>query len=372
MEFNMNNLLKKAIKDDGKEYLKKFYLPANAISYFVDKAVNTNAIVFLDWIFKDWEKFYHKIPHERLVKILFDKEEFLLPQELILDNTINDLDIENFKFINNGSKFKIPPDIKAKTQIAGDKLLKLLKSKKRYYHDTNLKLLNIIINDNKIDLLVETNRYKQYVYTNLVLDYLEKGSKQTLRQIIHSDGELEPMSESKLANNLGINGLVFTADNKLIIQKRSNKVAFRANQYVPSFSGTLTALDLSQKYFFNVIFREAKEEIGIEVENITEMHLLGITRELIRGGEPEVFVFIKTNYTKNELVNLWKESEDKYESKSIEFFDFEYDIKKYSKNEEKKKITTVLNDFHNKYDGNISVPLMTNIALIVKYYENGQ
>lgn len=114
-----------------------------------------------------------------------------------------------------------------------------MKCQGAYYNDENLRLIGISKKNKKLVLEVQPVEYQWYVHTNLVLD-AKIGKSVTLREFLHAHGKL---GESPLANNLGINILVFTADGSLIIKKRK-KVAFRMGELDPSASGTLCLTDL--------------------------------------------------------------------------------------------------------------------------------
>ena len=112
---------------------------------------------------------------------------------------------------------------------------------------------------------------------------------------VHPDGRLEALSESCLANHVGINGLVFSNDGFMVFQRRSAKVFTNPNQLCPGFSGAIKLADIKNRRsgIENLaemdIFREMFEELGIKEKMITQHRFLGLSRELLRGGKPEMF-----------------------------------------------------------------------------------
>lgn len=70
--------------------------------------------------------------------------------------------------------------------------------------------------------------------------------------------------------------------------------------------------------------REAFEEIGIINTDIPpgQIIFLGKTRELIRGGHPDMFFFAKTSLSEKQVIAKWKDAKDKWGSNRLFFFNF--------------------------------------------------
>jgi len=204
------------------------------------------------------------------------------------------------------------------------------------------------------------------VRTNLVLDADFQGEGNTLRNQVHGSGRLETLEASKLANHCGVNILIFTPDGQLIIQKRSSKVAVRPNEYCPSGSGTLEARDVATSMPLSDVnvLREAFEEIGVQPHVSDQVTFLGITRELIRGGQPEFFFAAKTQQTRAEVLASSKSARDRFEHSSLHFSDFG----KFAFDHDRTPAGN--HDFLNKaeacideYKDRMSIPLWTALTL---------
>ncbi len=196
------------------------------------------------------------------------------------------------------------------------------------------------------------------------------GKSESLREYLHSDGKLEKLSESPLANCLGINILLFTADGSLIMKKRK-RVAFRVGELDPSASGTVCRADLSispitldkMQYF-----REALEELGITPFHISKVTLLGVTRELIRGGEPEIFLLAVTNLTERQVEDCWQSARDKHEAKDVIFYNFgRIGFENLDNDQKKHSFLLKVDDFLEKHLKNASISLLTAIAFWIQY-----
>ena len=196
-----------------------------------------------------------------------------------------------------------------------------------------------------------------------------------MRGQIHSVGKLEPLAESILANPLGVNILLVTPANEAIFIRRSRKVAVRPLELCSSVSadfldsdapthrqGSFTMKDLVET-------REILRERGFShrMLNINETIFLGLTRELIRGGKPETFFVAPVNLTLKEIKDKAKEAESFFEQRDIideQISDPWGDLDPNQYANFKREIEGII-DKHKK----ISVPLLTHLALWLKYRE---
>lgn len=323
---------------------------------------------FLDWELRDWPKIYYR-EVSRCLMIHHHGTRLMLPQvPLLLWNAPTGTNI----FVDHRSEpFVLAEDIRAMTEES----LKLQKRfyrlwRRKYTNETNLRLKGIeFTNGEESTLVVQGVKYEDYVRTNLGLDVKYSGQQETLRQRVHPDGKLEELSQSPLGNSTGIGTLLFTADGKLIMQKRSWRVAIRPGELAPSSSGTLTYTDVpaGTRVALGKLpkLRETFEELGLGPTDIRgEIMFLGLTRELIRGGQPELFFFGFTGLSENDVRARFADAEDKFESRRIVFYDFgnlAFD---------ELKTDDLRHDFLSRLDGLIdqyrpamSVPLWTSLAL---------
>lgn len=342
-------------------------LPLGTIKKSIQIIRESSPFNYVDWELGNWPEIYSE-ELSASMKLLFRGKEYLLPQVLLFNNVERKLDLEQVFLKLEKRPFEPPDSVRGLTEKAFQRLLKALKQSKSYYNDENVRLIDIIEKDDKLVLKVQPVEYKWYVHTNLVLD-AKIGKSDTLREYLHSDGKLEKLSESPLANNLGINILLFTADGSLIMKKRK-RVAFRVNELDPSASGTICLADLSTSPITldkMPHLREALEELGIVSGRISQTFLLGITRELIRGGQPEIFMFARTDLTENQIKNCWESARDKHEAKNVIFYNFGRMACEILDNDQKKHAFLLkVDDFLEKHIENASIPLLTAIAFWVQ------
>lgn len=380
------NRIKEAAKEDilsytkdTLKYLTGVSLPVTVIfsAVFLISKFIVRKPVFVDWDLKDWIRIYNQ-DVANAVSISYKGAQLLLPQILIFDNTKSQLDLKDIYFIHEGSTFQLPQIIKGITEEAYNRKVKLLRTKKQYRNEKNLRLKSIQID--KATLNVEDVYYKDYIHTNMVLDF-KKNGHQTLRNTIHK-GKLEKLEESVLANHLGINILLFTIDNKLILLKRSKRTALMQGQLC-SVSGAFNATGVLNNsintpvpfsQLLSFLYREAVEEIGVKAENIFDLVVLGITRELIRGGKPELFTVAKVSSTELEVKKQWIDAKSKEESSKIFFFPFDTSLltKDYFTVDDAQFFAHEIDRFLDEYLKNAAITLLTNIALWKNYVLNSK
>lgn len=145
--------------------------------------------------------------------------------------------------------------------------------------------------DAEARLLTWTRRgYFDYLCTNLAMDAAR--GDETPREAQGRRG-LPPLGETGLADAVGVSGLVFTADDQMILQRRAPDLAVRPGCLCGGFSGMVDWRDLTGLHGARLadldVLRELEEELGVRREEVRARAWLGLTRELARGGAPELF-----------------------------------------------------------------------------------
>jgi len=370
--------IKEAALKDGTAYitgLLRIPIPLAVVEELLRMKKEGSPSNFVDWQLKDWPQIYINELNS-VVHLHYRGKKYLLPQVLIFNNIERKLGLSQISFKLEEKPFELRNDIRSLTENSFEKLLDYLREKREYSNEQNLRLVNIIEKQGVAVLEVQPVEYKYFVHTNLVLDAKPKDKEQTLRECLHPDGKLEDLEKSPLANHLGIDILLFTADGSLIMQKRSKKVAFRTEELCSAASGAVSLTDVPTKIILKEMpkLREAFEEIGISKTDVLtdQIFFLGITRELIRGGKPEMFFFGKTSLSEKQIKEKWEDARDKWESKKLVFFHLgRIADKNLNDTMEKHKFLSKIDEFLGKYIDKSSIPLLTSVALWVKYRMKG-
>lgn len=308
---------------------------------------------------------YSRFQIEKLSLVYSDKS-ILLPQHLEIDNTENPLNLDHFIFKHDENVFELSDELIEMTEAGFQKKIENLS----YTNDANLRLSGFEQEADKYIFHTQPVFYETYLRTNLIMDYKKPG-KQSLREMYHADGKLEPLEQSVFDNHLGINVLLFTNEGDLILSERSAKVSYAPKKIASSISGAVSVDDVRDGKPLNkrMILREGIEELGLNKSQVEEgnIHFLGLTRELIRGGKPEMFFAATLSISFEEVVSNWQNAADRWESNRLIAVPFGLYAKEPLTRENRKQFERIVTNMFGQYKASMSLPLLTNLALWLKY-----
>lgn len=313
---------------------------------------------YLNWERTDWQSFYR---HEQnLVTLRTSANDMKLDAVVLLQRNRNSATPVEFEL--DQTLFTLPASVVERTSEGADDILK----SGDLFDGCNVRLKAIRGEDERAVLLVQPARYHDYIRSNLCLDFRLKPGVSTLREEVHADGALDGFQDSPLANLIGINMLVFTPSGKLVVPTRSAKATFRRGTHTPSSSGTLEPSDVLAKNFF----AETHRELGLtEADVQSGPHFVGMSRELVRGGQPEMFFFATVKRTTEEIHRAWKSAQERDESEKLECFDgFGHLVASELREEtERREFQRAFDRLVHHTRAKASLPLLTNLALWRNY-----
>lgn len=217
-------------------------------------------------------------------------------------------------------------------------------------------------------LIFQGCSYFDYLQTNLSLD-LPQYPLGSLREQLVNNGRLESLCDSRLANATGVNSLIFSNDGYMVFQKRRENVLVRPGELCSGFSGTIDKIDIQHAVGAGGVLsqldvpREMVEELGVNRSEITSRCFLGITRELIRGGAPEIFYAIDVNLRGKEILS--RIPKDKEGDIHLAYFGHYATSTLQLPQAEKlpSDLARLLEDLHVKGKAPLSIPFITNLVL---------
>lgn len=328
---------------------------------------------YVNWELKDWPQIYDK-ETKNCVVVYRRGRKHIIPEVLLIDNTEKQLPLERFEFELLPNNFTLSNQLRARTEGIFELYRWFFKIRRRRYHNESLlRLGNIQTLAEKTSLQVQAVKYEDIIRTNLSLDAKDSRNSLSLREELQGNGYLEAIQESPFGNSLGINFLLFTADGKLVMQLRSNKVIVRPGELASSSSGDLAFTDIARpRVNFSDVpkLRETFEEIGLDADDVKAETIvfLGLTRELIRGGKPELFFTAQTTLSEKDFYQRWGEAKDKFESKKLIFFSFgDLAWVKLDKDQTKHSFLTCFDKLLDEHGAKFSIPLWANLALWCNY-----
>lgn len=255
--------------------------------------------------------------------------------------------------------------------VAFDVYAKDARSRGRKFYSTDtarLKNVNVDLNG-RLRLEFQLAEYFDYVKTNMAMDFIDPMGE-SLRDEVHPDGQLEPLNKSHLANHTGISGLVFSNDGKMIIQRRGSQVLTNPNQLCPGYSGVLNANDIRHGLRHDEVsslsqvdvLRELHEELGVSSRKIINRSFMGLSRELLRGGKPELFYAVDVGMSAEEILACYpKELEGNIIQVPMRFARSRLSLEESCYYRD--RFDKLVNQLLEAGGGLLSAPLLTNLAL---------
>ena len=316
------------------------------------------------------DELIERYSQEKPLSIKVNELEWKLPHTCIFDNTLQQLSLSNIVVEQD----RISPQYIIPTRLE-TKASDVLEEIGDFFHDSTTIRLNQIIQDiDKLTLVVSKAHYLDHIATNYAMDALlvERGWTKSLRDIINPGKRLEPLETSLLANHIGVSVLIITSDNYLILPIRSHeKVSIWHKQVMPSISGAASYDEdmwSTRKGPVAAWMREGREELGLENSNFEEPGIfLGITREFLRGGKPELFFTTHITLTKTKLEQKFHKARDKWENKELRWFEFSVPLTPLSTEDERQMFLDDFLRLMKQYQNILSQSLQANLALWFKY-----
>ncbi len=185
-----------------------------------------------------------------------------------------------------------------------------------------------LINENEIGLNLMRSNYFQMLITNRCMDYkLTEGM--SLRDLYEYNNRVSALKDSLFGNQIGITGLIITKDEYLLIEHRTLKKSTWKDKFAQPISLAFKVSDVFSKEEINenkdlltdsnidskmmgVIKKTLKNNFNlVENEDYDQINLssnfLGIARDLLEGGKPNFYFYVKVNYNAEEFVKKLQE-----------------------------------------------------------------
>ena len=186
-------------------------------------------------------------------------------------------------------------------------------------NNTTIRLDDISMKDNILNLSTSRTTYFNMLLTNRCMDY-KIDEKLSLREVFEYDKTVTSLECSKLSNQIGINGMILTSDGYLLIEKRDRKKTTWKNKFAQPISLALKESDLelddsklmkndtnyANDKLLNIIRKTIKSNFGLTINDYQtlsiEENFLGLARDLLEGGKPNMYFFVTLNYNAKELL----------------------------------------------------------------------
>lgn len=324
---------------------------------------------YCEYNFLYFKSFVNKLIYKNISKPLPDGR--FINYDLALKNGsyANDVETVNLKFSSKIIKYLLPYkreidyiiDSDSKIQITGNQLLERFELEKELKDSTDPVLKEFIsakptttdgpairmksfvkVNENTYQCELQQASYFDQVRTNLTLDVPIKFDETVRILDMDSSKRLKDLSESVMANTIGVSAIWFTECRNIDKSDRlrfylrprrestgvfSNMLGTVSGVVEPPPNNIFTESTL-EEFMIKEIRREFYQETGYDhylhehsmSEETVKIIPLAFMRELTRGGKPQFFFAINTPYaTERELAKYFKLS---YNGKEEFYSDF--------------------------------------------------
>jgi hypothetical protein len=270
-------------------------------------------------------------------------------------------------------QFKLNNEIQGLTEPALQAYLAFLKQRDRPEPrpDLNLRIANWHEVENNTEITVQPVSYFDHIRTNLTMDYVHEAGGYCLRESVHTDGRLEPIGRTSLADHLGIDTLLFSVDGHLIVSRRSRRLAVTVGKLGCVGAGALKLSDFP-KYRRRValpklnLLRELFEETTLTESDIDldSLHILGVGRDLLRGGKPQLFLSVRSLLTADRILRKWESAETYYEHKKLIAIPLgKPALNDHMSKEDLLELRVTISDFVTRHFGKMTEPLLGALAI---------
>lgn len=224
----------------------------------------------------------------------------------IIVESIHDKDVQIIVFDERDEQYELPELIKKQyDHIIG------AHNTSKIYNQLNIRLDSWGFTEGKLFLHTSRATYYDALVTNRAMDF-KWSNNLTTREVFSYGPYIKQLSESELANILGLYGFVISKDGYIPIVKRHKSVSKGKGMYAPSISASLKvkyALNhrskLNEMGLKNAFLQEVKNELLITRDDVANFELdsntIATFRDLVEGGKPELLFFVETEKTKAEM-----------------------------------------------------------------------
>lgn len=244
-----------------------------------------------------------------------------LPSVSIFANILGDIEVT---FNDSTEMFELPRFV-TENKLA---LMGAHKNSTSRNNDT-IRLDDIDFSNGRLVLNTRRTQYYDMLVTNRCMDY-KLDDTVSIRGMFEYGSKVSPLSKSQLANQIGINGLIFSKDGYLLLEKRGHSKTTWKNKFAQPISLAMKKSDVileddgkiggtpkhADDTFRKIILTTVKKNIGLDESDLIgfdlSTNLLGIARDLLEGGKPNMYFYVIAKYTADELAEILQNKSKKF------------------------------------------------------------
>ncbi len=284
---------------------------------------HTKAIRKSEWKNREKDKFSKTYWTNEKELLEFSQNKLYTPSVNVFTNILGDT---KMVFDDKNESHKLPTFIIEHA----DELLLAHKNSSTRNNDT-VRLNDFDYDGKTLTLHTQRSTYYHMLITNRCMDY-SFANGLTIRNLYEYQSQICPLDKSKFGNQIGINGLIVTSDGYVLLEKRDHKKTTWKNKFAQSISLALKEGEIvrckngvignktedAEEGLKSVIQKTIQKNFGITDKDCKEFkfetNFLGIARDLLEGGKPNLYFFVETTCTAKDLAKKIKENAGSIES----------------------------------------------------------
>lgn len=171
--------------------------------------------------------------------------------------------------------------------------------------------------DGVLTLDTQRSTYYHMLMTNRCMDF-EVYDGLSIRSVFEYGALISELADSQLSNQIGINGLLLTCDGYALIEKRDHRKTTWKNKFAQSISLALKTAELgigsgvipptpeaAEAKLAAILYKTIRSNFGLTKAELVgfrmQDNLLGIARDLLEGGKPNLYFYMTADCTAEEL-----------------------------------------------------------------------
>lgn len=247
---------------------------------------------------------------------LFDRE---IPTRHLTPETFR-ADEWRFEFTENAYRDKLPPELRAwREELVAERVAQ----GERLRNGETLAIDNWQIENGVLTMKTREGKYYDDLATHFSFDH-KFANGRTVRSYVDEQQLYQPggFNKSILACTLGMGIVIETADNKVVLQERSNRVLIEPGAMQQSVGEGVKLADARSGSLDSAITRGLREELGIsrtqKVETVGMK--FGITDRYL---QPTAAAYVRVPLTGEELRSIAETARGRWERNTLHIIPFE-------------------------------------------------
>jgi ribosomal protein L37AE/L43A len=244
-----------------------------------------------------------------------------LPFSLLWSGSIS---VEAVKISQRHGEFKLPNELESRIENFVEAYRR--SGRAPVYNSEMVRLEGVHIGNDTLSLNVSKTTYFNHIASNFASEVIVEHPQISVRDRYEPGPQLSDLPKSLMSNHVGLNCAVITSDGKLICSQKSRFVIHDPGKDEISVSGSWKwSLDQNVSNLAAALLLEIREELAIQPGEVTQISVVGLLRDLRKGGKPELYFRAGTSLSFEDCKHrhVKRESRGYWQFETLDYFELE-------------------------------------------------